>query len=29
VFAFGKGAERFSGIYENTGLFEKIKELLE
>jgi alkaline phosphatase len=28
VFAFGPGAERFAGMYDNTLLFEKIKELL-
>jgi alkaline phosphatase len=26
VFAYGPGAERFNGIYENTGIFFKIKE---
>ena len=25
VFAFGPGAERFSGIYENTAIFDKMK----
>lgn len=28
VFAFGKGAERFGGIYENTEIYHKIKGLL-
>lgn len=27
VFAFGPGAEKFRGIYENTDVFEKMKEL--
>lgn len=27
VFAFGPGAEQFQGIYENTEIFNKIKEL--
>lgn len=27
VFAFGPGSEKFSGIYENTGLFDRISEL--
>ncbi|MTB53669.1 alkaline phosphatase [Lewinella sp. W8] len=27
VFAYGPGAERFSGIYENTAIFEKMKNL--
>ncbi len=26
VFAYGRGAERFSGIYENTAIFHKIME---
>lgn len=29
VYAFGPGAELFTGIYENTALFHKIKKLLE
>ncbi|MFT5165946.1 MAG: alkaline phosphatase [Saprospiraceae bacterium] len=29
VFAFGPGAEAFSGIYENTAIFKKIKKALE
>ncbi|MEZ5071097.1 MAG: alkaline phosphatase [Bacteroidales bacterium] len=28
VFAFGPGAERFSGVYENTEIFHKITRLL-
>jgi alkaline phosphatase len=28
VFAFGPGAENFSGIYENTAIYYKIKNLL-
>lgn len=28
VFAFGPGAEKFSGIYENTAIFDKMLELL-
>jgi alkaline phosphatase len=24
VFAYGAGAEKFSGIYENTAIFDKI-----
>ena len=28
VYAFGPGAENFTGIYENTALFDKIKKLL-
>jgi len=28
VYAFGPGAELFTGIYENTDIFEKIKYLL-
>lgn len=28
VFAYGPGAERFSGIYENTAIFAKMKNLL-
>ena len=28
VFAFGPGAEAFSGIYDNTEIFDKIKQLL-
>lgn len=28
VYAFGPGAELFTGIYENTGIFHKIKSLL-
>ena len=28
VFAYGPGAEEFSGIYENTAIYEKIKALL-
>lgn len=28
VYAFGPGAEYFTGIYENTAIFDKIKELL-
>jgi alkaline phosphatase len=28
VFAFGPGADQFSGFYENTDLFKKIKTLL-
>ncbi len=28
VFAFGPGAENFTGIYENTGIFDKMKDLL-
>ena len=28
VYAFGPGAEAFTGIYENTDIFEKIKSLL-
>lgn len=27
VFAFGPGSERFSGIYENTGIFDRMKAL--
>ncbi len=29
VFAYGPGAEKFSGIYENTGVFHRIVELLD
>lgn len=29
VFAYGPGAEEFSGIYENTAIFEKMKALLD
>ncbi|RPE00166.1 alkaline phosphatase [Aureibaculum marinum] len=29
VFAYGKGEEHFTGIYENTAIFEKILELVE
>ncbi|MEL7339257.1 MAG: alkaline phosphatase, partial [Bacteroidota bacterium] len=29
VFAFGPGAEAFGGIYENTAIFDKIKEALD
>ena len=28
VYAFGPGSQEFTGIYENTALFDKIKELL-
>ncbi len=28
VYAFGPGSEKFNGIYENTAIFDKIKELL-
>ena len=28
VYAFGPGAEEFTGIYENTAIFDKIKKLL-
>ncbi len=28
VFAFGPGSDKFSGIYENTGIFDRIKELV-
>ena len=28
VFAFGPGAERFNGVYENTDIYRKMKELL-
>lgn len=28
VFAFGPGSENFTGFYENTGIFERIKELV-
>ena len=28
VYAFGPGAEEFTGIYENTTIFDKIKKLL-
>ena len=28
VYAFGPGSEEFTGIYENTAIFDKIKELL-
>ncbi len=28
VYAFGPGAEKFSGIYENTAIYDKIKSLL-
>lgn len=28
VYAFGPGSEYFTGIYENTAVFEKIKKLL-
>ena len=28
VFAFGAGAEEFTGFYENTGLFDRISEVL-
>ena len=28
VYAFGPGAELFTGIYENTDIFHKIKSLL-
>ena len=28
VFAFGPGAEKFSGIYENTAIYDKIKKAL-
>ncbi|MEL7162124.1 MAG: alkaline phosphatase, partial [Bacteroidota bacterium] len=27
VFAYGPGAEQFSGIYENTAIFDKMKKL--
>jgi alkaline phosphatase len=29
VFAFGPGAKEFSGIYENTGIFDRMRKLLE
>lgn len=29
VFAFGPGAELFNGIYENTAIFDRMKEMLE
>ena len=29
VYAFGPGAQEFTGIYENTAIFEKIKKLLD
>lgn len=29
VFAFGPGAEEFTGIYENTAIFDKMKKLLD
>ena len=28
VYAFGPGAEEFTGIFENTAIFDKIKKLL-
>ena len=28
VYAFGPGAQEFTGIYENTAIFDKIKKLL-
>ena len=28
VYAFGPGAEHFTGIYENTDVFKRIKQLL-
>jgi alkaline phosphatase len=28
VFAFGKGAEKFTGIYENNGIFDRFKSLM-
>ena len=28
VFAYGPGSEEFSGIYENTGIFDRIKSLI-
>jgi alkaline phosphatase len=28
VFAYGPGAEQFTGVYENTGIFHKIKKLM-
>ncbi|MFK7810594.1 MAG: alkaline phosphatase, partial [Saprospiraceae bacterium] len=28
VFAYGPGAEKFAGIYENTAIFDKMKHLL-
>jgi alkaline phosphatase len=28
VFAFGPGAEKFAGIYENTEIFEKMLQAL-
>jgi len=28
VYAFGPGAEKFTGTYENTGIFLRISELL-
>jgi hypothetical protein len=29
VYAFGPGAQEFTGIYENTAIFDKIKKLLD
>ena len=28
VYAFGPGAEEFTGVFENTDIFHKIKKLL-
>ena len=28
-YAFGPGAQEFTGIYENTAIFDKIKKLLD
>jgi alkaline phosphatase len=28
VFAFGPGAETFAGVYENTGIFDRIRAAL-
>jgi alkaline phosphatase len=29
VFSYGPGADLFKGIYENTGIFKKLKSTLE
>jgi alkaline phosphatase len=29
VFAFGPGSENFSGIFDNTAIFDKLKNLLD
>ena len=28
VFAYGPGAEQFGGVYDNTGIYQKMRDLL-